>query len=44
MTLTLADLSITHPISILQDVLVHVDGLVFSADFVVVHMKGDKAG
>ncbi|XP_050919029.1 uncharacterized protein LOC127136526 [Lathyrus oleraceus] len=40
-TLTLADLSVTHPHDVLQDVLVHVDELVFPTDFVVVDMKGD---
>lgn len=44
MTLTLADLSITYPHGILQDVLVHVEGLVFPADFMVVDMKGDTGG
>ncbi|XP_050890176.1 uncharacterized protein LOC127095543 [Lathyrus oleraceus] len=39
MTLTLVDLSITHLLGILQDVIVHVDGLVFPADFVVIDMK-----
>ncbi|XP_050878337.1 uncharacterized protein LOC127082156 [Lathyrus oleraceus] len=43
-TLTLADLSITHPHGVLQDVLVHVDDLVFPADFVVVDMKRDTSG
>lgn len=42
MTLTLADLSVTHLLRILQDVLVHVDGLVFSVDFVVIDMKGNS--
>ncbi|XP_050891208.1 uncharacterized protein LOC127096692 [Lathyrus oleraceus] len=42
MTLTLVDLSVTHPLRILQDVLVHVDGLVFSVDFVVIDMKGNS--
>lgn len=39
MTLTLADSSVTHPHGILQNVLVHVDGLVFLADFMVIKMK-----
>lgn len=39
-TLTLADLFVTHPHGVLQDVLVQVNGLVFPADFVVVDMKG----
>lgn len=38
MTLTLVDLSVTHLLGILQDVLVHVDGLVFPIDFVVIDM------
>lgn len=42
MTLTLADSTITHLIGIIQDMLVHVDCLVFLADFVVIHMKGDS--
>lgn len=44
MTLTLADLSVTYLYGILQDVLVHVDGLVFHANFMVVDMKGDTCG
>ncbi|XP_050919384.1 uncharacterized protein LOC127136918 [Lathyrus oleraceus] len=42
MTLTLDDSFITHSLGILQDVLVHVDGLVFHADFMVIDMKGDS--
>ncbi|XP_050909933.1 uncharacterized protein LOC127123788 [Lathyrus oleraceus] len=42
MTLTLADSSITHLLGIVQDVLVHVDGLVFPAYFIVTDMKGDS--
>lgn len=38
-TLTLADLSVTHPYGVLKYVLVHVDGLVFPVDFVAVDMK-----
>lgn len=34
MTLTLDDSSITQPVGIVHDVLVHVDELVFPADFV----------
>ena len=44
MTLTLADSSITHPLGIVQDVLVHVDGLTFPADFVVINMKNESEG
>lgn len=44
MTLILADSSVTHSLGILQDVLVHVDNLVFPADFVVIDMKGDSGG
>ena len=43
-TLTLVDLSVTHPHGVLQDVLVHVDGLVFPADFMVVDSKGYICG
>ncbi|XP_050909932.1 uncharacterized protein LOC127123787 [Lathyrus oleraceus] len=42
MTLTLADSSITHLFGILQDVLVHVDGLMFPANFVILDRKGDS--
>lgn len=44
MTLTSADLSVTHPLGIIQDVWVHVDGLTFPADIVVIDMKGDSGG
>lgn len=44
MTLTLDDLSVTHPLVILQDVLVHVDGLIFPTNFMLVDMKGDTCG
>lgn len=44
MTLTLADSSITQSISILRNVLVHVDNLVFPIDFVVLDTKGDSRG
>ncbi|XP_050918938.1 uncharacterized protein LOC127136424 [Lathyrus oleraceus] len=44
MTLTLVDSSLTHPLGILQDMLVHVDGLTFPADFVVIYMKNDSEG
>lgn len=43
-TLILADLFVTHPHGVFQDVLVHVDDLVFPVDFVVVDMKGDTGG
>lgn len=42
MTLTLAYSSVTQPLGILRDVLVHVDGLVFPIDFVVLDTKGDS--
>ena len=41
-TLTLANSSITQPLGILWDALVHVDDLVFPADFVVFDTKGDS--
>ncbi|XP_050878252.1 uncharacterized protein LOC127082072 [Lathyrus oleraceus] len=44
MTLTLANSSVTHPLDIVQDALIHVDGLVFPADFVVIDMKRDSGG
>lgn len=44
MTLTLADSSVTQPLSILWDVLVHVNGLVFPANFVVLDTKGYSWG
>lgn len=44
MTLTLVDSSVTHPLGIIQELLVHVDGLVFPAYFVVIDMKGDSEG
>lgn len=43
-TFTLADLFVTHPHGVLEDVLVHVDGLVFPTNFVVADMKGDTSG
>ena len=43
-TLTIVDLFVTRPRGVLQDVLVHVNGLVFPADFVVVDMKEDICG
>ena len=41
MNLTFVDSSVTHLLDIVQDVLVHVDGLVFPADFEVIDIKGD---
>lgn len=41
MTFTLDDSSVTQPIGILRDVLVHVDRLVFPTDFIVIDTKGD---
>ena len=43
-TFTLADLFVTHPHVVLEDVSVHVDGLVFPINFVVADMKGDTSG
>ncbi|XP_050876450.1 uncharacterized protein LOC127080162 [Lathyrus oleraceus] len=43
-TPTLTNLLVTHHHGVLQDVLVHVDSLVFPADFVMVDMKGDTGG
>ncbi|XP_050896177.1 uncharacterized protein LOC127102896 [Lathyrus oleraceus] len=42
--LTLADSSLTQSVGILHNVLVHVDGLVFPVDFVVLDTKGDSRG
>ncbi|XP_050875543.1 uncharacterized protein LOC127079164 [Lathyrus oleraceus] len=42
MTPTLADSSVTQPLGILRDMLVHVNGLVFPIDFVVLDTKGDS--
>ncbi|XP_050915223.1 uncharacterized protein LOC127130214 [Lathyrus oleraceus] len=39
MIVTLANSVVTHMLGILQDVLVHVDGLVFPANFVVLDRK-----
>ena len=39
MTLTLADSSVTRPLGIVQDMLVHVDGLNFPIEIVVIDMK-----
>lgn len=44
MTLTLADSLVTHPLGIIQYVLVPVDGLVFTAYFLVIDMKRDLRG
>ena len=41
MTLTLADRSITYSYGILEDVIVKVDGMVFSVDFVIMDMPED---
>lgn len=41
MTLTLADSSMTRLLGILQDMLVHIDGLTLPAGFVVIDMKND---
>lgn len=44
MTSTLVDSFVTLPLGILHDMLVHVDGLVFPADFMVLDTKGDSGG
>lgn len=44
MTLALTDSSATRPLGIVQDVLVHVDGLTFPANFVVIDIKNDSGG
>lgn len=44
MTLTLVDSCVTQLVGILHDVLVHVDGLVFPTDFVVLDTKGASGG
>ncbi|XP_050876135.1 uncharacterized protein LOC127079810 [Lathyrus oleraceus] len=44
MTLTLADSFVTHSLDILQDLLVHVDVLVFPMNLVVLDTKGDSGG
>lgn len=44
MTLTQVDSSVTQPVGILCDVLVHVNDLVFPADFVVLDTKRDSGG
>ncbi|XP_050916026.1 uncharacterized protein LOC127131133 [Lathyrus oleraceus] len=40
MTLTLDDSYVTHPLGIVLDMLVQVNGISFPADFVVIDMKG----
>ncbi|XP_050902840.1 uncharacterized protein LOC127115305 [Lathyrus oleraceus] len=44
MTLTLVYLFVTHPIGIVQDMLVQVDGLTFPAYFMVIDMKEYSGG
>lgn len=44
MTLTLPDSFVTQPVGILCDALVHVDNLVFPADFVVLDITEDSVG
>lgn len=41
MTLTLPNSSITHPLGIVQDMLMHVGDSVFPADIMVIDMKVD---
>lgn len=42
--LILAKSSVTHLLGIVQDMLVHVDGLTFPAYFMVIDMKGYSRG
>ncbi|XP_050895202.1 uncharacterized protein LOC127101804 [Lathyrus oleraceus] len=42
--LTLVDSFMKHPLGVVQDVLVHVDGLTFPIDVVVIDMKNDSEG
>lgn len=44
MTLTLVDSYVTHSLGIVQEMLVHVDGLIFPIDFMVIDKKGDSGG
>ncbi|XP_050896471.1 uncharacterized protein LOC127103250 [Lathyrus oleraceus] len=44
MILTLTNSSVTQPLRILRDILVHVDGLVLPVDFMVLDTKGDSGG
>ncbi|XP_050896404.1 uncharacterized protein LOC127103170 [Lathyrus oleraceus] len=44
MTQTLADSSVTRPLGVIQDVLVHVDVLTFPTEFVIIEMKNDSEG
>lgn len=44
MTFTLADSSVTRLLGIIQNMLVHVDGLTFPTEFMVIDMKGDSGG
>lgn len=44
MTLTLADSSVTCLLGVVQDVLIHVDGLTFPKKFVIIDMKNDSKG
>ncbi|XP_050876142.1 uncharacterized protein LOC127079816 [Lathyrus oleraceus] len=41
-TLALVYSSVTHTIGVIQDMLVHVDDLVFPEDFMVLDMKGNS--
>ena len=41
-TLQLANRSLTHPCSIIEDVLVKVDKFIFLADFIILDMEEDK--
>ncbi|XP_050877805.1 uncharacterized protein LOC127081603 [Lathyrus oleraceus] len=44
MTLSLVDSFVTRPLGVVQDVIVHVDGLTFPAGFLVIDMKNDLEG
>lgn len=43
-TLTLVDSSVTRLLGIVQYVIVHLDGLIFPTDFLVIDMKNDSEG
>lgn len=44
MILTLVDSYVTCPFGVVQDILVHVDGLTFPTDFMVINIKNDSKG
>ncbi|XP_050895585.1 uncharacterized protein LOC127102228 [Lathyrus oleraceus] len=43
-TISLADSFVTHLVRVIQDLLVHVDDLIFLGDFMVIDMKNDSEG